>query len=317
MGLIEQVTAGNARAVGRVMSLLEDGSEEAPALLRGMAPHLGRAHLVGFTGPPGAGKSTLIAALALAARSAGRTVGIVAADPSSAFTGGALLGDRIRMRALFEDPHVFIRSMATREHPGCLPPAARDVCRVLDAMGKDLVFLETVGTGQSDIAVVRYADTVVLVLSPATGDYIQAMKAGSMEVADLIVVNKADLPGSEQAASDLGRFLHARDVGAGVNRDADRWEVPVVRTCPGGDGAGVEELQERIDAHLAHAVDTGGLADRRRRRLRYEIADYCTDRVTARLLAADRLDDLVTAVEDGRLTAREAGHTLTDELLGS
>jgi len=319
VGLIEQVLAGDARAAGRAMSLVEDGAPGARALLRGIAPHTGRAHCTGFTGPPGVGKSSLVAALALAARGAGRTVGIVAADPTSAFTGGALLGDRIRMRRLFEDPEVFIRSMATRAHPGSLPPAARDVCRIMDAMGKDAVFLETVGAGQSDVRILRYADTIVLVLSPGTGDFIQAMKAGSMEIADIIVVTKADLPGADQAVADLAAFLETRagsphTVAASPGVPSS-WTVPVLATSTLKDGEGIQALEDEIDRHARHLRETGELDARRRRRLRDEIADTCAERLTASALADERLAVYVGEVADGRLTAGEAGQQLARDLL--
>jgi len=307
VGLIEKVVAGDARAAGRAMSLVEDGAPGARALLRGIAPHTGRAHCTGFTGPPGVGKSSLVAALALAARGAGRTVGIVAADPSSAFTGGALLGDRIRMRRLFEDPDVFIRSMATRAHPGSLPPAARDVCRIMDAMGKDAVFLETVGAGQSDIRVLRYADTIVLVLSPGTGDSIQAMKAGSMEIADIIVVTKADLAGADQVVADLATFLETRT--------GSPHTVPVLATSTLKDGEGIEALQDEIDRHARYLRETGELDARRRRHLRDEIADACAEHVAAFVLADDRLKVYVGEVAEGRLAAGEAGQQLARDVL--
>ena len=311
------------------MSLVEDGAPQAQAILRGLAPHIGRAHCVGFTGPPGVGKSSLLAVLSQLVRREGRSVGIVAADPTSAFTGGALLGDRIRMQRLFSDPGVFIRSVATRAHPGSLPPAARDLCRILDAMGKDLVFLETVGAGQSDTRVLRHVDTVVLVLSPGTGDFIQAMKAGWMEVADIIVLNKADLPGSEQALADLRTFLQTRvRVGAATMRDAgrrgetesrespaDAWEVPVLPTSTVAGGEGIEALVEAVCGHARHLRATGELEVRRRLRLREEIAEHCSEHLAAGVLTGDRLEEYVEEVVAGRLAPAEAGERLAADIL--
>src|SRR5881275_146024 len=237
--LAERVFAGDARGIARAISLIEDESPAGAELVRAIYPRTGRAYLVGVTGPPGAGKSTLVDRMTAELRKAGQTVGIVAVDPTSPFSGGAILGDRVRMTAHFGDEGVFIRSMATRGHLGGLARATSDVALVLDAAGKDIVMIETVGVGQDEVDIVRTADVSIVVLVPGTGDEVQALKAGIMEIADIFVVNKADREGADRLLSAVEANLALHSYPAG------EWRPPIVKTVATS-GAGVKELTEAI-----------------------------------------------------------------------
>jgi len=250
--LVENALRGDKRAIAKLISIVEDKPEEACHIMRLLAPHMGKGHLVGVTGPPGSGKSTLIAAMIKELRRRGKTVGVVAVDPSSPFSGGALLGDRIRMQSLTLDDGVFIRSMATRGEKGGVAKAAHNAARILDAAGKDYVFVETVGTGQSDVDIMRITHTVVLVLPPSLGDEIQALKAGIMEVADVIVVNKADLGGADKAVQDINEILDLTL--------RKKWRPPVVKVSA-LKGEGVSELLEKLEAHRGFLVSEGRTAE--------------------------------------------------------
>ncbi|MBI4575927.1 MAG: methylmalonyl Co-A mutase-associated GTPase MeaB [Planctomycetes bacterium] len=257
--LVQRLLAGEARAAGRVISLIEDRRPERFAVLGALAGRVGRAERLGVTGPPGAGKSTLINAMTRALRAAGRTVGVVAVDPTSPYTGGALLGDRVRMGESGLDAGVFIRSMATRGALGGLARAAEEACDVLDAYGRDVVVIETVGVGQSEVDVARAADCTLVVLSPESGDQVQAMKAGLMEAADVFVVNKADREGADRMVAQVEEMLHLR-----ARRGA--WEPPVLRSVA-LKGEGVEAILEAVARHRRSEEERGGLAARRRGRL--------------------------------------------------
>src|ERR1041385_4608466 len=250
------VRAGDKRALARAITLVENSEPLAYDLVKDLYPETGKAYAVGVTGPPGVGKSTLIGAMVRHVRGEGRTVGVISVDPSSPFTKGALLGDRIRLADHFLDPEVFIRSMGTRGHQGGLSEATLQAMLVLDAAGKDLVFLETVGAGQSEVEVITIADTVVLVLMPGSGDSIQALKAGIMEIPDVIVVNKRDHP---QAAAMPPAVRQGRRLGP--PRD---WEPPVLLT-EALRGEGVPELWAAVESHRAHLESAGLLEERRRR----------------------------------------------------
>src|SRR5436190_4269614 len=241
--LAGKVLAGDRRAVARAISMVEDGSNDLPALSAALYPKAGRAYTVGLTGSPGVGKSSLAAHLVQAARARDRTVAVLAIDPTSPFTGGALLGDRLRMQAHATDPGVFIRSMATRGHLGGMALAAPEAIRVLDASGKDLILVETVGVGQAEVEVATAADTTLVVVSPGWGDAVQAAKAGILESADVFVVNKADREGAGDVVRDLKGMLRMGPKLA--------WEPPIVRTSTVS-GEGVEDLWAAIASHRTH-----------------------------------------------------------------
>jgi LAO/AO transport system kinase len=279
--LAQRLLAGDRRALARAISLVEDDRPEGWELVREVYPHTGSAAVVGFTGPPGVGKSTLIGALTRARRDAGRTVGVLSIDPSSPFTHGALLGDRIRLSEHFLDPGVFIRSMANRGALGGLSEAALQAALLLDAAGREDVFVETVGVGQAEVDIIDHADTIVLVLMPGSGDSIQALKAGIMEIPDVIVINKADHPLTDTMVRDIRGVLSL----ANLDRAEDQprgWRVPIVKT-EAARGRGVAELAERLDEHRAQILAEGRLAERRRRNLRNEVLALASARMRRRL----------------------------------
>jgi LAO/AO transport system kinase len=300
--LIERMRAGERRAISRAVTELERLSAAAPRLLQAMQRYLGHALVVGFTGPPGAGKSTLVNAYTSHVRGQGKTVGIIAVDPSSPVSGGAILGDRIRMTATLDDDGVFMRSLASRGHLGGLSPAAVRVIDALDAAGKDVILIETVGTGQSEIDVAEVADVRVLVTAPGLGDDIQAMKAGLIEIADVMVVNKADREGADRAAQQLKGALSLRA--------ADRVKAPVLKTTA-TTGEGIEALGLAIAEAGARAA-AGPPQERRRRRARYLIARAAADLIAARIRndGAGNLDTLADAVLEGRVLPADAAKTL-------
>jgi len=277
--LAQRLLAGDRRALARGISLVEDDRPEGWALVKEVYPHTGAAAIVGFTGPPGVGKSTLIGALTRARRAAGRTVGVLSIDPSSPFTHGALLGDRIRLGEHFLDPGVFIRSMANRGALGGLSEAALQAALLLDAAGREDVFIETVGVGQAEVDVVDHADTIVLVLMPGSGDSIQALKAGVMEIPDVIVVNKADHPLTDTMVREIRGVLSLSNLDADGARG---WRVPIVKT-EAAHGRGIEALVERLEEHRAHILTEGLLAERRRRNLRAEVLALASARLRRRL----------------------------------
>src|SRR5215211_7783216 len=272
--LAERVLAGEGRALARAISLVENRDPKGDALVAELFPRTGKARIVGLTGPPGVGKSTLIGALTKELRSEEHDVGVLSIDPSSPFTRGAVLGDRIRLSDHFLDPGVFIRSMATRGSLGGLAEAALQAALLMDASGKDYVLLETVGVGQGEIDVVDHADTIVLALMPGSGDSIQALKAGVMEIPDVIVVNKSDHPLADTMVREVRAVLSL-----GPRTD---WKVPVVRTEATRE-EGIIELLDRIDTHRAHIERTGSLAERRARNLRAEVLGIAAGRIRRRL----------------------------------
>jgi LAO/AO transport system kinase len=266
-GLLER----RPRSVGRAISALETGGAAARELIQALWARTGRARVLGVTGPPGSGKSTLVDRLARACRARGETVGILAVDPTSPFTGGAVLGDRVRMQELYTDSGAFIRSMATRGALGGLARATRDAVDVLDAAGFDWVMVETVGVGQDEVDVMGTVDTVVVVMLPGLGDEIQAIKAGVLEIADVFALNKSDREGADAAVRDLESMLQMGPPTAG-------WRPPIVRTVASR-GEGVGELLARVEEHHARLAASGELAERRRRRLRQRVEDLLRDRV--------------------------------------
>ena len=287
--LAERLLAGDKRALARGISLVEDDDPEGWELVREVYPHTGTASVVGFTGPPGAGKSTLIGALIRLHRALDREVAVLSIDPSSPFRGGALLGDRIRLSEHFLDPGVFIRSMATRGALGGLAEAALQTALLMDAAGKDDVFLETVGVGQAEVDVIDHADSVVLVLIPGSGDSIQALKAGVMEIPDVIVVNKSDHPLTDTMVREIRGVLSLAPHGG--------WQVPIVKT-EAARGTGVEELAEKLAEHRAHVEAEGTLSERRRRNLMGEVLGLATMRLRRALEASLHEDPEVAEMLD-------------------
>ncbi|MBM6400613.1 methylmalonyl Co-A mutase-associated GTPase MeaB [Phycicoccus sonneratiae] len=305
--LVSAAREGNPRAVARLISLVEDAHPALREVMAALAPDTGRAHVVGLTGAPGVGKSTTTNALVTALRARGDRVGVLAVDPSSPFSGGALLGDRIRMSDHAADPDVFIRSMASRGHLGGLSWAAPQALRVLDAAGCDVVLLETVGVGQSEVEVAGTADTTVVLVAPGMGDGIQAGKAGILEVADVLAVNKADREGASRTGRDLRHMV------AMAERDADGWTPPVVRTVATS-GEGVGELVDALDAHRAW-LGEDGLRARRVRRAAGEVEALALEAVRARVgrvAGADRLEALAGEVVDGRTDPWAAADRLVE-----
>jgi LAO/AO transport system kinase len=295
--LVADARAGVPRAIGRLISLVEDGSPRRRELAATLAPYTGHARVVGLTGSPGVGKSTTTSALVTALRADGRRVGVLAVDPSSPFSGGALLGDRVRMGEHATDPGVFIRSMATRGHLGGLAAATPQALRVLDAAGCDVVLVETVGVGQSEVEVVALADTTVVLLAPGMGDGVQAAKAGILEVADVFVVNKADREGADATVRELqhAMSLQRRETGPS-------WRPPVVRTVAAS-GHGIDDLVAALDAHHAWTAEHGRLAEGPRRRARAEIEAIALADLRGRIRdlagagSPDRLAERVVAGE--------------------
>jgi LAO/AO transport system kinase len=268
--LLDRLLKGDKRALARAISLVEDDDPDGWALVSAAYPHTGKANVVGFTGPPGAGKSTLIGALVKHQRALERDVAVLSIDPSSPFRGGALLGDRIRLTEHFLDPGVYIRSMATRGALGGMAEAALQAALLMDAAGKDDIYLETVGVGQAEVDVIDHADTVVLVLIPGSGDSIQALKAGVMEIPDVIVVNKSDHPLTDTMVREVRGVLSLGDQSG--------WRVPIVKT-EAARAEGVEEVAEKLAAHRAWLEEEGTLSERRRRNLFNEVVGIATFRM--------------------------------------
>lgn len=302
--LAERVLAGDRRAIARAISAVEDQRDGLEVLVGGIASATGRAHVIGITGSPGAGKSTLTSSLLTAIRREGKTVAVLAVDPSSPFTGGALLGDRLRMQEHATDEGVFIRSMATRGALGGLAIGVPHAIRVLDAAGFDVVLLETVGVGQAEVDVAHTADTTVVVLAPGMGDSVQANKAGILEIADVFCINKADKPEAKQTERDIRHMLHLGEARA--------WEPPVVMTSA-QDGSNIEELLRAAEAHLIWAKESGALATRRRERAIHEITELALTKLrrsVGDLGDPGRLGTLADQVADGSLDPYSAASQL-------
>ncbi|MGZ4601343.1 methylmalonyl Co-A mutase-associated GTPase MeaB [Oryzihumus sp.] len=294
--LVESARAGSPRAVARLISLVEDGHPALREVMAALAPHTGRAHVIGITGSPGVGKSTSTNALVGAFRARGQRVGVLAVDPSSPFSGGALLGDRVRMQDHALDPEVYIRSMASRGHLGGLSWTTPQALRVLDAAGCEVVLVETVGVGQSEVEIAGLADTTIVLLAPGMGDGIQAAKAGILEIGDLFVVNKADRDGADATVRDIRHMISLGD-----RTEPNLWRPPVVKTVA-AQGEGVDEVMESIDKHFAWMESTGVLRERRVRRAGDEIEAIALQALRQRmgdLRHGNGVDELAAQVVDG------------------
>ena len=307
MQLVDNMLAGDQQALSRLITLVERDDPEVPQLMKEVYPHTGKGYCIGVTGPPGAGKSTVVDKLTAVARGKGLSVGIIAVDPTSPFTGGAVLGDRIRMQQHYLDDSVFIRSMATRGSHGGLPRTAKSVMRLLDAFGRDLVMVETVGVGQTELDVVEGVDTTVVVLVPEAGDTIQVMKAGLMEIADIFVVNKADREGANRMIIELRTALLTN-----CREDGD-WQMPIMPT-EAVNNVGIEELYAEIERHREHLEASGGLAHRRQEQRKKELLLTIGQRLTARCLALiekdEELIDLSEKVKQGELDPYSAAEQI-------
>ena len=334
-GLMRDFDERKRTALARVISIVENRREAFESILAALHPRLGRAHRIGITGPPGAGKSTLTSALVRHFRERGETVAVIAIDPTSPFTGGALLGDRIRMNDIALDEGVFIRSMASRGSLGGLATTTREVADVMDAFGFDRVIIETVGVGQSELDIAAAADTTVVVVVPESGDSIQAMKAGLMEAADLFVVNKADRPGADRFARELDMMLHLRlgqalrNVPAhhGVDLKSRRavreaaaqeggWQIPVLKTVAhAGDGVG--DLVDALDRHRAWLAESGELTARRRQRLRERVREVVDRRLHAYVWRERGGDDILAEALDALLEGRQSPYQVADRIVAA
>ena len=302
-GLIERALQGERRAIARLISLVEDGSADLGIVMRELYPRTGNAYTIGITGAPGAGKSTLTEQLVGRARREERKVGVLAIDPSSPFSGGALLGDRVRMQSHATDPDVFIRSMATRGHLGGISLATPEAVRVLDAVGKDIVVIETVGVGQAEVEITDACDTTLVVVNPGWGDAVQAAKAGLMEIADVFVVNKAERPGAKDAVRELKQMLDMSD--------AD-WRPEVIETVA-TKGEGIDELWAAIEKHRAYQEEKGLLEARRRRRVEREIREIVAERFRQRV--ENEAGELLTQLSDDVTARRLDPYSAADRLV--
>ena len=281
--LIKQFFAGDRRACGQLMSIVENEGEEAAEILNTIYPKIGRANRIGVTGPPGAGKSTLVEKLALRYRKDNLNVGIVAVDPTSPFSGGALLGDRIRMSELFLDPNVFIRSMATRGGMGGLATKTKEICDLLDAFGKDVVIMETIGVGQVELDIAEAAFTTIVVLVPESGDSIQTLKAGLMEIGDIFEVNKSDREGSDRLALEIETVLEMRS-------KSNEWNPPVVKTVA-TENQGIDELYEKVAEHHKFMQKSNILNERRAKNIRSEIVELVETKIKQKVWQMDEMKE--------------------------
>jgi len=317
ISLVDRMLAGDRLALARLITRVENRMPGVAEIMRAVQPHLGRAHVLGVTGPPGAGKSTLVDRLTARLRAEGQRVGVIAVDPSSPFTGGAVLGDRIRMQAHTLDPDVFIRSMATRGSLGGLAAATGDVIKLMDAAGFPWILIETVGVGQTELDIIKQVDTTVVALVPESGDSVQAMKAGLMEVADIFVVNKADRDGAHALMAEVRFSVHLHYSSSVSPKDID-WEIPVLAAEATND-VGVAELLADVKRHRSMLEQTGALEKRRRTRRRADLRTLLVEEFAARVAAAIERDPELTvtmdAVAEGKLDAYSGVERMLDRLL--
>ncbi len=300
--LVERLLSGDRRALARMVTLIENESPQARRYLAELHQHAGNAHIIGVTGAPGAGKSTLVTHIVRELRRRDRKVGVVAVDPTSPFTGGAILGDRIRMMELAGDPQVFIRSMASRGSLGGLSASTRDVVRAMDAAGYNPIIIETVGTGQAEVEVMRAAQTVLVVSAPGMGDEVQAIKAGILEIADIFVVSKADKPGADQTVAELAMLLSLDPNRRLHDKSKPYWRIPVLKTSAIKD-QGITQLVDAIERHREYLVESGMLAHRAQRQVRSEVEALVVHAVMNALKEKLPEDEWQKLLED--ITARE------------
>ncbi len=307
--LVEELLAGNRRAAARLISKVENDEPEKRELLKEIFPHTGNAYVIGVTGAPGSGKSSLVDCLLQQMRSENLKVGVIGVDPTSPFSGGAILGDRIRMQEHALDQDVFIRSMGTRGSLGGLARATREAIQVLDAFGKDIILVETVGVGQSEVDIVKTADSTMVVLTPAGGDSVQTIKAGIMEIADLFVVNKADFPGTERTLTEINMMLDMKE--------DDRWRPPVMRTVSVR-SEGIEEVWKSLKEHRRFMEESGRLLEIRRDRVRRELTEQVEylvkNRIWDRVKEQIEFDSLVEKIVLRRRDPYSAAHELLEKI---
>jgi LAO/AO transport system kinase len=308
MNLVEQVVAGDTKAIARCITLAENREAEALQAMRKIHPHTGKAHVIGITGTMGVGKSTLIGKLAQGFLKEGKKVGIIGIDPSSHFSGGALLGDRIRMQDIISDENVFIRSMGTRGILGGLTNAIYDVVKILDASGKDIIIVETVGVGQSEIEVVKMADSVIVVTIPTLGDAIQTLKAGITEIADVFAVNKSDMPGADETVLEIQYMLEMNQ--------SRKWTTPVLKTTA-ATNEGVSSLLKEIENHWTYLKETGELEQRRRKRYETELIEIVKRRLLTLIIDEPRLQQKIESLAIRMLKKETDPYSAADEILGT
>ena len=313
ISLVDRMLAGDRLALARLITRVENRLPGVAEIMRAVQPHLGRAHVLGITGPPGAGKSTLVDRLTTRLRAEGERVGIIAVDPSSPFTGGAVLGDRIRMQAHTLDPAVFIRSMATRGSLGGLAAATGDIIKLMDAAGFPWILIETVGVGQTELDIIKQADTTVVTLVPESGDSVQAMKAGLMEVADIFVVNKADRDGAHALMAELRFSVHLHYSSSVSPKDID-WEIPVLAAQATND-VGLAELLAEVKRHRSVLEQTGAREKRRRARRRADLRTLLVEEFAGRVMTSVEADPELVATKDAVAEGKLDAYTGVERIL--